>query len=113
LWKASKGSGILPLSYPQPAVQSLQGNPQKVTIACDQIQQTENHSVAQSLMARYPTVFNGQIRGMEEENQHDGGCGTILCQDTKVNPIAYRDKLQAELNLLQEQGIIAPGQLLR
>ena len=38
-WKAAKGLGILLPSYPQPAVQLLQGiNPQKVTAVCEQIQ---------------------------------------------------------------------------
>ena len=110
-WKAAKGLGILPPYYPQPAVQLLQGDPQKVTPACTLIQQTENQSVAQTLVAQYPAVFDGQIRVMEGEKFHI----TLMedpvpfCVKTPRSiPFAYRDKLQAELDLLQEQGIIAP-----
>ena len=69
-WKAAKGLGILPPYYPQPAVQLLQGDPQKVTPACTLIQQTENQSVAQTLVAQYPAVFDGQIHVMEGEKFH-------------------------------------------
>ena len=110
-WKAAKGLGILPPYYPQPAVQLLQGDPQKVTPACTLIQQTENQSVAQTLVAQYPAVFDGQIRVMDGEKFHI----TLMedpvpfCVKTPRSiPFAYRDKLQAELDLLQEQGIIAP-----
>jgi len=62
-------------------------------------------------MLMYPTIFDGQIRSMEGEQFH-----ISLTDDVKpfrVNtprsiPFAYRDKLKAELELLESQNIITP-----
>ena len=59
----------------------------------------------------FPTVFDGQVRTMEGEEFH-----ISLTTDAKpfcINtprsiPLAYRDKLKAELDLLLSQEVIAP-----
>jgi len=87
LRKAAKGLGILLPSNPQLAVQLLQGNPQQVTAACEQIQQMENHSVTQSLMAQYPAMFDGQICDMEGENFHISLMEDAVLLCVKINSI--------------------------
>lgn len=60
-------------------------------------------------MKDFPTVFDGHIKTMDDEEFH-----ISLVADAKpfcVNilrslPFTYRNKLQAELDMLQTQGII-------
>ena len=96
-WKAAKGLRILPECYPYPS--SI-----KAITMSDSTQSTD-------ITREFPTVFDGLIKTMEGEKFH-----IILSENAKpfcVNtprsvPFAYREKLQAELELLQGQGIIAP-----
>ena len=66
---------------------------------------------SKEIMADYPTVFDGQVRVMEGEQF------TITLQEDAISfclktpwtvPFAYWEKLKNELDLLQQQGIIAP-----
>ena len=66
---------------------------------------------AQEIIDEFPSVFDGQVRVMDGEQF----CITLVenavpfCVKTpRTVPFAYRDKLKAELELLQQQGIIAP-----
>ena len=62
-------------------------------------------------MVEFPSVFEGKIQMMEGEEFHisltEDAKPFCVCAPRSI-PCAYRDKLKAELDLLQEQGIIAP-----
>ena len=66
---------------------------------------------ALEIMLEYPSVFDGRIKTMEGEKFR-----ITLTDDAKpfcihtpwVIPFAFRDELRAELELLQNQGVIAP-----
>ena len=56
-------------------------------------------------------VFDGQIRIMQGEKFHISLAANAnpFCVNTpRTIPFAYRDKLQAELDLLESQHVIAP-----
>ena len=113
-WKACKQLHILPECYPHPITHL-----DKLTITTtspELTKVTKTLTKAPLLSPEYakdqcPTIFDGQIRSMEGEKFH-----ISLTDDAKpfcVNtprsiPFAYRDKLKAELDLLQSQHIIAP-----
>ena len=62
-------------------------------------------------MATFPTVFDGQIRIMQGEEFHiaiDDTAKPFCVHTPRTILFAYQDKLQAELNLLESQHIIAP-----
>jgi hypothetical protein len=59
----------------------------------------------------YQSIFNGQIEMMEGEEYHIPLTenATPFCVHTpRLIQFAYREKLQPELELLVQQGIIAP-----
>ena len=62
-------------------------------------------------MEELPSVFDGQVRVMDNEQFHittQTENAVPFCVKTpQTVPFAYRDKLKAELVLCQEQGIIA------
>ena len=62
-------------------------------------------------MLEFPSVFDGQIRTMEGENFYISVMEEAVpfCVKTlRAVPSAYHENLKAELELLQEQGIITP-----
>jgi len=64
--------------------------------------------VLQTLVDQYPVVFDGQVRVMEGEKFHIALMDDAVpfCIKTPRSiPFAYRE---AELELLQQKGIIAP-----
>ena len=95
-WLTAKQLGILPEDYPKPA------------LALHQI----NASVtAEQLMAEFPTVVDGQIRTMPGEKFHisiTDDAHPFCVTTSRTVPLAYREKLQKEIDLLLGQGIIAP-----
>ena len=99
-WKITKCLRILPHHYPCSI--STEGPP---VVAQAKVIPTED------LQAEYPSVFDGLVKTMEGELFH-----IALTEDAKpfcihtpcTIPYAFRDKLKAELELLQEQNIIAP-----
>lgn len=103
-WKAAKGLNILPECYPHPS-----NTPSTNSIATPT---TINHVVSsQQIMQEFPSVFDGQIKTMEGEKFHIALTDNAkpFCVNTpRAIPFACRDKLKAELDLLQQQGIIAP-----
>ena len=112
-WKAAKGLGILPPSYPYP--HSPQGpQPGKARLQNEDpssVEQVSCNPVPEDLVSEYPNVFDGKIRTMEGEKFHislvEGG--VPFCVKTPQSiPFAYREKLKAKLQTLQDHGIIAP-----
>ena len=65
---------------------------------------------AEEIMAEFPSVFDGQICTMPGEKFHIALTADArpFCVTTqRTVPFAYRDKLQNEIDLLVNQGIIA------
>ena len=57
------------------------------------------------------SIFDGQIRSMQGKEFHISLLDNVkpFCVNTpRAIPFAYRNKLKAELDLLEEQQIIAP-----
>ena len=66
---------------------------------------------SEELMLEFPTVFRDEVMSMdgEEFNISLTGDAKPFCVNTpRAVPYAYREKLQAELQSLESQGIIAP-----
>ena len=98
-WKASRGLGILPHCYPQPAQRP-----------CVASVSSEKVAVC-SLVAEFPSVFDGRVKVMEGEQfciSLTEDAQPFCVRTPRVVPFAYRDKLREELDLLQNQGVIAP-----
>ena len=100
-WKIAKYLRILLPHYPKP-------------IPLDEASVVAHAKVTLSqsdTQADYPSVFDGVVKTMEGELFH-----IALTEDAKpfcvhtphTIPYAFRDKLKAELQLLQDQNIIAP-----
>ena len=73
--------------------------------------QTDNE-----LIKAYPTVFDGHIRVMQGEEFHISLATNVkpFCVHMpRTIPFAYRDKLKAELDLLESQHIIAGHNMVR
>ena len=97
-WEAAKALHILPPHYPNP--------PQPPTLCL-----TASETKRQDVRTDFPTVFDGLIKTMEGEKFHiapTDDAQPFCVKAPRAIPFAYRDKLKAELELLQEQGIIAP-----
>ena len=102
-WKAAKGLGILPRSYPP--------HPSNITEVNAITTANQTPTTSEELIKEFPTVFDGQIKTMGGEKFHISLMGDAkpFCVNTPRSiPFAYREKLKAELELLQDQGIIAP-----
>ena len=96
-WKAAKGLNILPQTYPYPATRPVINS--------------FNLPTADPIVAEFPDVFSDQVTSMEGEEFHISLSANAkpFCVNTpRAVPFAYRDKLKAELDLLQTQGIVAP-----
>ena len=99
-WKAAKGLHILPECYPNPTLVQALSLPPFV-----------NHTpTSEEIMHEFPTVFDSQIKNMEGEKFHIclADNAEPFCINTpRAVPFAYWDKLKAELDLLQSQGVIS------
>ena len=113
-WKACKQLSILPECYPH-SVTHL--NKLTITTPSSEPTTTTNTAMESPLLSLeyakdlYPTIFDGQIRCMEGEKFHISLTDDArpFCVNTPRSiPFAYREKLKAELDLLQAQHIIAP-----
>ena len=101
-WRACIGLGILPPHYPQPAIRMVQTSqaavqPKRVT--------------SQDLINEFPMVFNEVVQAMEGESfriELTDDAKPFCVKTPRSIPFAYRDKLKAELETLQSQGIITP-----
>ena len=68
-------------------------------------------STAQEIMEELPSVYDGQVRVMNAEQFHitlTENAVPFCIKTPQTVPFAYRDKLNTELELPQQQGIIAP-----
>jgi len=64
-------------------------------------------SEARAVISKYLTVLDGQIRILKKE--FSIYFSTPFCVHTqRTIPLAYQDKLKAELDLLKSQNLIAP-----
>jgi len=62
-------------------------------------------------VAEFPSVFDGVVRAMDAEEFHiylTANAKSFCVTSPRTIPYAYRDKLAAELDSLQQQHIIAP-----
>ena len=98
-WRAAKGLGILPPHLVTSNVAQVTAPPSEPALPTHEF------------MAEFPSAFNDTIDTMEGEEI----CITLrenakpFCvRAPRTVPFAYREKLKAELDLLQQQGIIAP-----
>jgi len=109
-WKAAKELGILPAHYPNPERKMNNNtlNPEiRVTGSS-----TESHiTTTEQIVQDFPSIFNGEITTMEGELFTIclmEGAEPFCVKAPRSIPFAYREKLQKELDLLQQQGIIVP-----
>lgn len=105
-WKACKALHILPPSYPNP-IPSLAVH--EVSLLASSASAAP--LTVDNMTMEFPMVFDGQIRSMQGERFHISLTEDVkpFCVNTPRSiPFAYRDKLKAELDLLQQQNIIAP-----
>ena len=108
-WKAAKSLSILPSHYPQPT--PIFTTPATLTSDVKVVNASTDTSEECTLISKYPTVFDGRIRVMQGEEFR-------ICLAANAKPFcihtprtilfAYRDKLKAELDLLESQKVITP-----
>ena len=100
-WKAAKGLTILPEHYP---------NPSHATTPSLAVINASRPAPAIDIRCEFPSVFDGHIK-MEGEKFHIAlteDAQPFCVRTPRTIPFAFRDKLKVELDLLQEQGVIAP-----
>ena len=107
-WQTCRSLKILPARYPsQICVDSPPAHAVSSLHAPG-----KNHSSPQAhLISEFPEIFNGQVKAMQGEEFHiqlSDDAKPFFVKIPRVIPFAYRDKLKAELQTLQEQGIITP-----
>ena len=101
-WKAAKGLTILPECYP---------NPSPAVAPCVAITSASHPVSIFDIKREFPPVFDGHIKTMDGEKFHialTDNAEPFCVHTPRAIPFAFRDKLKAELDLLQEQGVIAP-----
>ena len=105
-WRAAKALKLLSPHYPLPPPVPAPSEPRvRTTTAADPIPTLDD------LKREYTTVFDGNIRTMDGEEFHislTADARPFCVNIPRSIPFAYRDKLKAELELLQTQHIIAP-----
>ena len=112
-WKACKSLGILPDCYPHPLVATAVTQTQPLdppSISTTHVSTTSSLT-KDSVVAEFPMVFDGIVRAMDGEQFHihlSANAKPFCVTSPRSIPFAYRDKLAAELALLQQQQIIAP-----
>ena len=103
-WKTSKALTILPTNYPSP-LSSLDTPLTSATTT------QEDTTPSLDPAKEFPTVFDGNITQMDGEQFHitlTDEAKTFCIKTSRTVPFTYRDKLRAELEILETQGIIAP-----
>ena len=109
-WKACKGLGILSDHYPKPIPHHKEVN-QPTKLTPSNLSSTPSPLTFDNLLKEFPSVFDEKIRTITGEEFHISLTkdAKLFCVNTPCSiPFAYRDKLKAELELLQQQEIIAP-----
>ena len=116
-WSAAKALDILPEFYPTPAPQTLPPTDSvnepstQINAVGTSASNPVNLPTTDQIMSEFSSVFDGQIRIMPGENFHISLApdSRPFCVTTpRTIPFAYREKLKDELDLLIDQGIIAP-----
>ena len=105
-WKASMELQFLPKCYPQ-----LVELPRTESLTVKGKQAQPNPSTSDDLLSEFPSVFDGHIIPVESESFHislTANAKPFCIKTHRTIPFSYRDKLKAELQTLQEQGIITP-----
>lgn len=108
-WKAAKSLSILPSHYPQPM--PIRTISVTHTSEVKMINATTSSSEERTVVSKYPTVFDGQIRTVQGEEFRiclAANAKPFCVHTPRTIPFAYRDKLKAELDLLESQKVIAP-----
>ena len=101
-WKAAKRLFILPENYP---------NPSTTAASCLAITNTHHAPSLLDVKQEFPSVFDGQIKTMDGEKFHitlTSDAQPFCVHTPRAIPFAFREKLEDELDLLQQQGVIAP-----
>ena len=104
-WKTTQGLSILPTCYPQPLCTHT------CALHSPNVDTIQEVVLIDPMMLEFPSVFDGQIKVMEGEEFHitlTENAKPFCIRTPRSIPFAYRDKLKAELDLLQSQGVIAP-----
>ena len=99
-WGTCMALSILPPSYPQPI--------QVQTIASSE---TIQQVTLQNLMNEFPSVFDNKVKHMKGEQFHIAlidNAKPFCVKTPRTIPYAYREKMKAELQSLEEQSIITP-----
>ena len=99
-WQVAKRLNILSAHYPKPVCP--QDPPKVAAIGVLPPGDIQNE---------YPMVFDGMVKSMEGEYFHialTDDAKPFCVRTPRTIPFAFRDKLKAALDLLQEQNIIAP-----
>ena len=111
-WKAAKGLNILPDCYTHP-INTTVATHYKCLLA-SKVYTLEAPSypkpTSADLMKTFTTVFKGVIKTMEGKNFRISLVDNVkpFCVNTPRSiPFTYQEKLQAELDLLQTQDIVA------
>ena len=106
--KACKSLGILPDCYPHLLVATAVT--QKQPLDPPSISMTHMSTTSlltkNSVVAEFPMVFDGTVRAMDGEQFHihlSANAKPFCVTSPRSIPFAYRDKLAAELTLLQQQ----------
>ena len=101
-WSVAQKLDILPRHYPEPPPRQEAQQQVKSTVSTHEV-------TTQEIMAEFPTVFDGHIRVMPGELFHitlRDNARPFCVTTPRTIPLAYREKLKKELDLLVEQGII-------
>ena len=99
-WKACKALNILPQSYPEP-----------MKVCNVTSTETAQHLTSESLIQEFPSVFDSKVKPMEGERFHialTDDAKPFCVHTPRTIPYAYREKLRAELQSLEEHGVITP-----
>ena len=113
-WKACKSLGILPDCYPHTPVATAVMSTQAfdlLSVNATSANTTTSLLTKNSVVTEFPMVFDGIIRAMDGEQFHihlSANAKPFCVTSPRTIPFAYRDRLAAELDLLQQQNIIAP-----
>ena len=113
-WKAAKALSIPQMNYPsqQIMVTTTDNKPAPNTTPQLAVTTTSEKPVPPlDIQLEYLTAFDGQIKTMDGERFHitfTKDAKPFCINTPRTVPFAFRDKLKAELDLLQDQGVIAP-----
>jgi len=101
-WRACIGLNILPQHYPLPSVKAVQTSSRPTQ---------PEQAISDDLISEFPTVFEDCVKAMEGESFHielTEEAKSFCVKTPRAIPYACREKLKAEPETLEAQGIITP-----